>query len=235
MAALVMGVVPVASAHLGHVVVRAERYLKIEATPDEARIVVSMSMGKGEMARVLAAADAEGTRDGRVTSEEAQAYLDRWGEGLAEELPVELNGRRVKVRWGEGHMAPLGRVRAIPGVVEMVARVPLDGGRHTLVVRDRMRPQVADRTDVAFRVRDGVDLVASGAAEEPDRTIADLAYGPEAAAEGRADALTAVLEVPGPSRRQRTATYGAFGLLAMAAVASWVALRRRGRRVSPSR
>jgi hypothetical protein len=217
---------PVAWAHLGHVVVRAERYLKIEATPEEARVVVSMSMGPGEMYNVLAAADADGDADGQVTPEEARAYLARWGEGLTEELPIELNGRRVEVTWGDGHLGPLGPVRAVPGIVEMVARVPLDGGQHTLVVRDRMRPEVADRTDVAFRVRDGAELIASGATAEPDRPIADLAYGPDLVAAGKADAITAVIEVPGLTRTQRLAGYGAAGLLVLLAAGSWIALRR---------
>jgi hypothetical protein len=183
-------------------------------------------MGPGEMYSVLAAADADGDRDGRVTPEEATAYLDRWGEGLTEELPIELNGRRVQVAWAEGHLAPLGPVRAVPGVVEMVARVPLDGGRHTLVVRDRMRPEVADRTDVAFRVRDGAELIASGVTPEPDRPMADLAYGPDLVAAGKADAITAVIDVPGLTRGQRLAGYGAVGLLMLLAAGSWIALRR---------
>jgi hypothetical protein len=226
-AVLLLALVPMARAHLGHVVLRAERYIKVDAAPDEARIVISMSMGRSPMHRVLEAADAEGDRDGRVTPAEAQAYLERWAEGLAEELPIERNGTPVSVRWGDGYLSPLGPVQAVPGVVEMVARVPLDGGRHTLVVRDRMRPEVADRTDVAFRARDGVEIVASGMSEEPDRVLPDLAYGPDLVEAGKADAITVILDVPGPSRRERVTLYGGLVLLVLLAGGSWIALRRR--------
>jgi hypothetical protein len=224
---LMLSAVP-AAAHLGHVVVRAERYIKIEAAPGEARVVVSMSLGANQMYAVMAAADGDGNRDGKVSPEEAEAYLARWGQGLEEELPIELDGKPAKVRWGEGYLTPLGPLQVGAGVVEMVARIPLDGGRHTIVVRDRMRPEVADRTDVAFRARDGAELVATGMGET-DRVIADMAYGPQLVAAGKADAITAVVDVPGLSQAGRWGLFVALGLLVAVALVSWVALRRRAR------
>ncbi|MFW6052198.1 MAG: hypothetical protein ACODAU_13550 [Myxococcota bacterium] len=218
-----------AGAHLGHVVVRAERYLKVEVGPERVRVVVSMTLGPGEAARVLAAADSEGDGDGRVSAAEAQAYLERWAKGLREELPMELDGERVEPEWGDGYLAPLGPVRPAPGAVEMVARVPLDGGRHVLTVRDRMRPEVADRTDVAFRALGQARLHATGLSEEPANLVRDLAYGPRLASEGRADAITAVFEVPGLPRTARWGLIAAASVLLALGGAAWWAVRRRRR------
>jgi hypothetical protein len=87
---------------------------------------------------------------------------------------------------------------------------------------------VADRTDVAFRARDGAELVATGMGET-DRVIADMAYGPQLVAAGKADAITAVVDVPGMSQAGRWGLFVALGLLVAVALVSWVALRRRAR------
>lgn len=225
--AAVLCVAPDARAHLGHVVVRAERYIKVEVGPERARVVISMTMGAAEMAQVLAAADSEGDPDGAVTAAEAEAYLKRWAEGLQEELPIEVDGTEVQPDWGEGYLTPLGPVRPAPGAVEMTARIPLDGGRYGITVRDRMRPEVADRTDVAFRVLDGVKLVASGVGEAPEGVARDLAYGPRLAASGKTEALTAVVEVPGLPRSARLAFLIGGPVALLLAAAAWLSLRRR--------
>ena len=194
--ALAALVVPdAAAAHLGHVVVRAERYLKVDATPAEARIVVSLSMGPAEASRVLREAD--GDENGDVTAAEAEAYLAQWAAGLRREVPITLDGEEVDVEWRDGWLDPIGRTRNVPLTAELVAHVPLEGGEHTLSFRDEMpRREAFDRTDVAFRARDGAELVASGVGPSPTTPTPELSYGPSGIGRGPI-LLTAVLRVPG--------------------------------------
>ncbi|MCZ7683347.1 MAG: hypothetical protein M5U28_32990 [Sandaracinaceae bacterium] len=129
-------------------------------------MVVSLTLGAREGERLLEAADTSG--DGRVDEAERDAYLAEWAAGLREELPVEVDGAAREITFGEPYLEPVGRVRAVPVTVELVARLPLEGGRQTVRITDRMvRREVYDRTDVAFRVRDGASLVASGAETDP--------------------------------------------------------------------
>ena len=60
---------PVASAHLGHEVVRAERYLKLDLREGEVRLVVTLTLGEEEGASLMRAADDDGDR--KVGEEEA--------------------------------------------------------------------------------------------------------------------------------------------------------------------
>jgi hypothetical protein len=191
--AAVLGLSPGrALAHLGHIVLRAERYLKIEASDAGARVVVSLSLGPDEARRVLEAADANG--DATVSRAEADAYLADWGRGLLEDLPVELDGAPVTPTWGDAFFDPIGPIGDVPATVEMVGRIPLEGGRHRIAVADRMRREAFDRTDVAFRARERARLVASGAEESPADRVDALAYGPELAGDDLV--LTALFELP---------------------------------------
>jgi len=211
----------IAHAHLGHVVTRAERYLKVEASPEGVRIVVSLTLGPGEMARVMAAADAD--RDGTVTPGEADAYMAQWGEGLRTDLPVRIDGESVRVEWKEPFFDPTGPVQAMPGNVEMVARIATSGGRHRVRIEDRMRVESFDRTDVAFRVRDGATLVASGPGDAPVSVLPALAYGRE----GAPSALTADFELPGDPPGALPWAWIAGGAALLLVVASWLWLRGR--------
>ena len=190
---LVLAFPAVASAHLGHVILRAERYVKLDVAGAEARVVVSLTLGEQEGRRVLEAADTDA--DGRVTSAEADAYLAQWAEGLAEEVPIRVDGEAIDARWGDGYLDPIGRVRAVPVTVEMIARFELDG-EQTIAIEDRMvRREVFDRTDVAFRARDGAELAASGADPAPRDVTEDLAYAGDFR-EGEPVVLTAVVRAP---------------------------------------
>lgn len=192
-ALLALGLAAPASAHLGHVILRAERYLKLDVAGNRARVVVSLTLGEEEGRRVLEAADTD--RDGEVSSPEADAYLAQWAEGLVDEVPIRVDGEPVEVAWGDGYLDPIGRVRAVPVTVEMIARFEVDGER-TVAFEDRMvRREVYDRTDVAFRAREGAALVASGAEAEPREVIEDLAYGRDFRA-GEPIPLTAVVRTP---------------------------------------
>jgi hypothetical protein len=215
-----------ASAHLGHVVLRAERYLKIDATASEARLVVSLTLGPSEGRRVLEAADADGDRT--VTRAEADAYMAQWGEGLETDLPVTVDREPVDVAWGEAYFDPIGAVRETPMTVEMVAHIPLDGGRRAVTMRDAMRREAFDRTDVAFRARDGAELVASGLTAEPMSITPTLAYGPDLPAPEGGHFITAVVELPlcAPEGPPWWA-WIAGGATLLAAAAAYAALRRR--------
>lgn len=191
-----VGVPGAAHAHLGHVISRAERYLKLDVAGRRARVVVSLTLGEAEGGRILAAADTDG--DGVVSDAERDAYLAQWGEGLRTELPVSVDGQPVELAWGEGWLEPTGRVRRTAVTVEMVAVLELRGGEQTVTIEDRMvRRDVFDRTDVAFRTRDGATLIASGEGETPTEAIEDLTYPPNFR-EGEAVVLSAILRTPEP-------------------------------------
>jgi len=212
------------AAHLGHVIMRAERYMKIDASPEETRVVVTLTLGAGESTRVLGAADAN--HDGDVSSEEGAAYLRQWGDGLRTDLPVTVDGEPVEVRWADPYLDPIGAVRPTPTTVEMVGHLVLEPGRHRLTITDKMRAEAVDRTDVAFRARDGVVLIASGVEPDVASRTPDLALGPARAGDAPRQ-LTAVLTMPGTPRSLRWLyAVGAVAALVLAAIA-WIALRRR--------
>lgn len=213
------GASPVA-AHLGHVVLRAERYLKVDVAREEARVVVSLALGPDEAVRVLRAADADA--DGAVTRDEASRYLAQWGDGLRTDLPIEVDGAPIAATWTDGWLDPVGRIERVPLNVEMVAHVPLEPGRHRVTIHDRMRVETFERTDVAFEVRDGVALVASGDGEHPTEPTPALTYGPRAPARS----LTAVVEIEGTTKDERAALLLGAGALVVVSLAAWLLVRR---------
>jgi hypothetical protein len=195
-AAPLLSFASVASAHLGHEVETAERYLKVDFGDDHVRVVVSLMLGPLEARRVLAIADRDGgDGDGTLTPAEADAYMAAWGEGLTTDLPLSLDGTSVEVQWEEPFLDPTGPISARPATVEMVARIPLTAGRHSLTVRDQMRRDTFDRTDVVFSAREGASLVASGPGEEVTDRVPAFAF---ASSQGP-DVFTAVADVPGGS------------------------------------
>ena len=218
-----------AAAHLGHVVQRAERYLKLDLEPHGMRLVVSLTLGPGEMGRVLVQADANS--DSEVTPEEANAYLLDWGRGLVEELPVKVDGQRVAVRYADAYFDPTGPVRSVAGTVEMVGHVELEGGEHRVEVADGMRRQTFDRTDVTFQARDGVELLAAGFAA-PTSVEQRLSYGNS----GPARTLELRARLPGtPGSWRKPALAGAALLLFLAALAVLVSrLKARGSESAPT-
>jgi len=213
-----------ASAHLGHVVQRAERYLKLDLHPHGVRLVVSLTLGPSEMARVLSAADAD--RDGEVTRAEADTYLGQWGRGLAEELPLRVDGESAHLRFGDAYFDPIGSVRAVAGTVEMVGQLDVEGGDHVFEVRDGMRVQTFDRTDVTFQAREGVELLASGlgGATSVERRLTYGRDGPDRRLSVRARFPAA------PTSQRPLALASAIGLGVAALLALTGRRRRRARR-----
>lgn len=193
--ALAMVLAPaLARAHLGHVILRAERYLKLDASDEDTRLVVSLTLGAAEGARVLGAADANG--DHVVSQAESDAYLAQWGEGLRTDIPIEIDGAPFEATWVEGYMEPLGPVGPTPLTVEITAHLPLTRREHVVRFRDHMRREVFDRTDVAFRAHDGAELTACGPGEDPTGAQNDLSFGSGASSDAPPDALTARLRFP---------------------------------------
>jgi hypothetical protein len=218
-----------ASAHLGHVVTRAERYLKIDASESDTRVVVSLTLGAAEGRRVLEAADED--RSGDVRQAESDAYMREWAEGLRVELPIELDDGPVEVEWTEPFLDPIGRVAEVPVTVELVAHVPTSAREHRLVVRDRMvRREVFDRTDVAFRAHDGAEIVVAGAGATPRGRETTLSYGRTTG--GRApEELGVTLRYPGRAEAPSRAPVLSALVALLAAGAAWAAARWRRSRV----
>lgn len=213
---------PAARAHLGHVVVRAERYLKIDFEETQARLVVSLMLGPDETLRVAYAADTD--EDGAVSQAEADAYMAEWGRGLTTELTLEVDGAPVVMRWDEPWMAPIGAIDRVPSTVEMVARIPLAPGEHTLRLRDGMRVETFDRTDVNVTASAaGVVLLAAGVGDEPSGLGERFAYGPHNAPEH----VTVVVRVPGMPHALRWFAMGGGVLFVLITVAGWIAFVRR--------
>lgn len=220
--ALVLGAVP-AHAHLGHVILRAERYLKLDASEQDTRLVVSLTLGPAEGERVLGAADTNG--DHSVSQAESDAYLAQWGEGLRTDIPIEIDGAPTEVTWVEGYMEPIGPVGATALTVEITAHLPLTHREHVVRFADHMRREVFDRTDVAFRAHDGAEIVACGPGDEPTGTQNDFAFGAAAGSEAPPDTLTAHLLFP--RRTDTSPTAYAIPAAAIALLAAVAAIWRR--------
>ena len=224
-----------ASAHLGHTITTGERYLKLDATEADTRVVVSLVLGADEGQRLLREADRDG--DGVVSEPEAQGHLARWAAGLENELTLAIDGEPADTTWTDGWLEPVGPVGRRAVTVELVAHVPLEGPEHTVVLTDGMVGRERfDRTDVAFRARQGAMLMACGTEREPvGCATQDLGFVRGSALPTR---YTARLRFPGRTlpapfaralrvaRDHVTLAAGAL-LLAGVAVATWNRTRRR--------
>lgn len=213
-----------ADAHVGHVILRAERYLKLDATDGDTRLVVSLTLGPDEGRRVLESADADA--DGEVSMAEADRYLAEWAAGLATEIPVEIDGGAIAVAWTDGWLEPAGPVTRTPLTLELVAHLPTNGREHTITFRDAMvRREVYDRTDVAFRGHDGAELVACGRGESPAEIEEDLAL----TAGETVDAFSARVRFPDRTWLSTAPPWalGAVVALVVLAIAGTAGARRR--------
>jgi hypothetical protein len=223
----VIAIAAVAHAHLGHVILRAERYLKLDASESDTRLVVSLTLGASEGERILRAADADGS--GAVSEGEADAYLAQWGEGLRTDVPIEIDGAPFAATWTEGYMEPLGAVAPTPLTVEITAHLPVTGRDHEVRFRDHMRREVFDRTDVAFRAHDGAELVTCGPGEAPTERATDTAFGSALGGERAADpdTFTARLRYPRRSEGGATNVALALGVFVVVVLAAGLYQRRR--------
>lgn len=224
--ALTLSLATQAHAHLGHLVMRAERYLKLDAAPGEVRVVVSLMLGPSETRRALEPADTNA--DGSITQAEADAYLVGWGAELQREITVTIDGAPAEgVVWRDGVLDPIGPIAMQPLTVEMIAHVPLRGGEHTLRVRDEMDLARLERTDVAFRTHDEATLLRAGAGEAPTELERELSFGLDYAPPG-GRVFTAVVRTP--DEPMSRAVVAALLLVALALVGAVVALAVRRKR-----
>lgn len=206
-----------ADAHVGHVVSRAERYIKFDVRPDGLRLVVSMSYGPAQS--LLAMRDGDANEDGELTQAEADGYMERWTDALAEGLVVSVNGQPQPMVFAEPYFDPLGTVRAAPGAVEAVAMLQLSPGSYTVEVEDRMATRNVDRTDVVFRAATGGELLGGGRDEALPEPSA-VAYGPS----NDPIRLVCEMHVPGVPLW----AYGVAGsILCLLLLGLWIWLRRK--------
>lgn len=212
-------------AHLGHLVLRAERYVKLDAAPGELRVVVSLMLGPSETRRALEPADTDG--DGSVSRAEADAYLVGWAAELQREVAVTVDGAPAEgIVWRDGVLEPIGPIAAQPLTVEMIAHIPMGGGEHTIRVHDTMDLSRLERTDVAFHARDGATLLRSGLGEAPRDIERELSFGRDyAPVSGRV--FTAGVRTPEEPTSPGWIVLIAVGVLALVGGALAVVIRRR--------
>src|SRR5690606_9298437 len=96
---------------------------------------------------------------------------------LDDELTLELDGQRIDARWGEAYFEPIGAIDGTPATVEMVAHIPMSGGRHTVRLRDEMPTAAFERTDFVVTTRDGAMLLQSGRGESPSGAQRSIVAG----------------------------------------------------------
>ena len=220
-------------AHLGHTVQQAERYLKLDVSGYKVRLVVSLTLGARETARLMEQADRN--RDGWVSPQERDEHMAQWGDGLRDELRVSVDGRAVDVTYGEAFMQPIGEIVATEGSVEMVGVFDLDGGEQVVVVEDRMPMQGFERTDFSFRARDGATLVASGIGDSPAEAVEHISIHRGAPYPAACSMRVQVPPRPltAQERFMSLLPWGAPLLAAVMLALAAALVRRRGRRPPP--
>jgi hypothetical protein len=182
-----------ASAHLGHEVKRAERYLKLDLREREVRLVVTLTLGETEGEALMRAADDDGDR--RVSELEAERHLEAWAAALGDELILTAGGERVALTFGDGFFDPKGPVRRVVATLEMVGRGRLPSGVYPLELEDRMANRnVFERTDVILVATPPVEILGDGFGEPERPPRGAYAFSPERAPERIS------LEVRSPAR-----------------------------------
>jgi hypothetical protein len=213
-----------ASAHLGHEIKRAERYLKLDLREGEVRLVVTLTLGEAEGELLMRAADDDGDR--RVSDEEAEKHLEAWAAALANELVLTADGERLALTFGDGFFDPKGPARRVVATVEMVGKGELPTGVYEMTLEDRMANREAfERTDVSFVATAPVRLLADGMGELSRPPKGAYAFPPTA------EPKRIVLEVQSPARYiWRAVRIGFLVALLLLGLGLHLYSRRRGRR-----
>lgn len=185
-----------ASAHQGHVVLRAERTLKFEADGLEGlRMVVTVNYGPEQMLRVARSADSDG--DGSLSRVEVEDFMLEWAETLRRGLPVRVDGSFTRVTFVEPFLEPTGPIALRPGTLEMTGRIVVGSGRHDVFVTDEMPVNDFERTDVMFTASNEATILASGPTEAPLELMPSFAYG-RTTDRPRVHSIGFALEMPPP-------------------------------------
>jgi hypothetical protein len=212
------------SAHLGHEIRRAERYLKVDLREREVRVVVTLTLGEDEGIALMRAADDDGDR--RVSDAEAAKHLETWAAALADELVLTADGEPVDLEFGDGFFDPKGPVRRVVATLEMVGKGRLPSGVFEMALADRMaNREVFERTDVTLVASPPIEILGDGLGEPQRPPRGAYAFPPEGAPERIA------LEVRSPAREIWKAVRVAFivGMLGIGLALHLVSRRRRKR------
>jgi len=165
-----------ARAHSGHPILRAERTIKFEAVGHEGvRIVITVNYGAEQMLRIVRRADEDS--NGVVDADEVAEFMQDWSRELRDDLPLHVDGARVRPAFTRPFFEPDGPVSLRPGTLEVVATIPLGEGRHEISLEDSMEADDFDRTDVMFEVTNEATLLASGPSATPIEVVPSFAYG----------------------------------------------------------
>lgn len=153
----------VTRAHLGHLSLRAERYLKLDVRNDYVRTVMSLQLEGSESFRAREHVDTD--HDGTMTASEVRHALDQWRVQLRRELAFTIDGRPAGARWEEGVIVPLGAVRTTSTTIELVTRVALPPGpRARIELRDALTFAGLQSTELRLEANDGMRFERAGVA-----------------------------------------------------------------------
>lgn len=229
---------PVARAHLGHLTLRAERYLKLDVQASAVRVVMSLQLEGEEALRARDHVDADD--DGTMTQAEVAAALDAWRGQLRRELALSIDGRPARATWDEGVIVPLGPVRPVSTTLELVTRVPLPGAaeRVRIELRDALTFAGLQSTELRLEPGDGVRFELADVA--PGRNVSRRMTLAELAPNARPRTIVVVARRPRPAAppggwSHTTSTLVFLVIVVAAGVVTTALVVRSRRRAQPNR
>ncbi|MCC7538545.1 MAG: hypothetical protein IT379_20140 [Deltaproteobacteria bacterium] len=231
----------VARAHLGHLSLRAERYLKLDVRNDTVRAVMSLQLEGAESLRAREHVDAD--HDGTMTAREVQDALGQWRAQLRRELAFTVGGRPAAARWDEGVIVPIGPVRTTSTTIELVTRVALPAGERVRIeLRDALTFAGLQSTELRLEPNDGIRFEVADVA--PGTGVVRRMTLPEVASTARPRTIVVVARrAETPARRggepapwsPLRSVLVFLGLVAAAGVVAGIVMVRRRRRIAAAR
>jgi hypothetical protein len=141
-----------AFAHAGHGENHSARYLKLDASEQDTRLVVSLALSERDGRELFVRGDLDG--NSRLDPPEVAALLVQVESTLVPKVSVD--GSNVTPAWRERTMAPAGGAYEFPAAIEFVGHLSLRQREHRIELRDA-EPLYA-LTDVALRAHDGAEV-----------------------------------------------------------------------------
>ena len=147
----------VAHAHVSPSVDDNNRYVKL--TPQADRIRVAYTVFFGEVPGAALRPTIDTNKDSTISDAEAQTYGNRIAADVIAALELAVDGKQQRITWKDvsvGMGSPV--VRAGSFSIDMIAYVclPVVGGRHEALLRDRFRVPKPGETEV--RVEDSTGI-----------------------------------------------------------------------------